>query len=67
MAKLARRSREVLRSAAGIARLLGHGYVGSEHLLLALLAQTDGTPARALASVGLDLSRARSLKMLLRG
>ncbi len=67
MAKLARRSREVLRSAAGIARLLGHGYVGSEHLLLALLAQTDGTPARALASVGLDLSRARSLTMLLRG
>ena len=67
MAKFARPSRDTLRSAAGIARLYGHGYVGSEHLLLALLAQEDGEPARILSSMGLGLSRARSLTVLLRG
>lgn len=67
MAKFTQRSREVLRSAAEIARLYGHGYVGSEHLLLALLAQPEEEPARVLTSLGLGLSRAGSLTVLLRG
>ena len=67
MARFARRSRETLRTAAGIARLYGHGYVGSEHLLLALLAQEDGEPARILTSLGLGLGQARGLTLLLRG
>ena len=67
MAKLARPSRETLRTAAGIARLYGHGYVGSQHLLLALLARPEEKPARILAALGLSLSRVRSMTALLWG
>ena len=34
------------------ARGLGHDYIGTEHLLLALLAQTDGLAAASLAALG---------------
>ncbi len=37
---------------------IGHGFIGSEHLLLGLLAAGDG-PARIIAEAGLELAAAR--------
>lgn len=51
------------------ARRLNHDYVGSEHLLLGLLAVHDGVAARALASFGvtLELARERVVRTVGRG
>src|SRR5215469_3877966 len=38
------------------ARRLQHNYIGTEHLLLGLLAEPDGIAARAVARFGLDLA-----------
>ncbi|HWD74551.1 MAG TPA: Clp protease N-terminal domain-containing protein [Solirubrobacteraceae bacterium] len=45
------------------ARGLRHNYIGTEHLLLGLLAQRDRIPAQALAAQGVDADRARSCLM----
>jgi hypothetical protein len=39
---------------------LGHGFIGTEHLLLALLGQPDALAGQVLADVGVDLEAARS-------
>jgi ATP-dependent Clp protease ATP-binding subunit ClpC len=39
---------------------LGHDYIGTEHLLLGLLADRDGVAGRAAAEVGLDAATARA-------
>ena len=41
------------------ARQMGHGYIGSEHLLLGLIRERDGVAGRVLASLGVDLDRTR--------
>ena len=38
---------------------LGHNYVGTEHLLLGLLRQTDGVAAQVLENLNVDLSEVR--------
>jgi Clp amino terminal domain, pathogenicity island component/UvrB/uvrC motif len=38
---------------------LGHGYIGTEHLLLGLIRQGDGVAARVLTGLGADLDRVR--------
>jgi Clp amino terminal domain, pathogenicity island component len=38
---------------------LGHDWVGTEHLLLGLLAETDGVAAQSLATLGFDLDGTR--------
>ncbi|NGX34582.1 MAG: Negative regulator of genetic competence ClpC/MecB [Candidatus Anoxychlamydiales bacterium] len=38
---------------------LNHNYVGTEHLLLALLRQTDGVAAQVLENMGVDLKEIR--------
>lgn len=38
---------------------LGHHYIGTEHVLLALLADPDSIAARVLGDLGVDLTRAR--------
>jgi ATP-dependent Clp protease ATP-binding subunit ClpC len=40
---------------------LGHNYIGSGHLLLGLLREEQGTAARVLAELGVDLDHARPL------
>jgi ATP-dependent Clp protease ATP-binding subunit ClpC len=45
--------------AAQEARLLDHDYVGTEHILLALLHDDEGVAARALHAFGITLQRAR--------
>jgi len=42
------------------ARNLGHGYVGSEHLLIGLMRIEDGVAARTLANLGLTLELVRA-------
>lgn len=52
-------AREVVVRAQGEARSLGHGWIGTEHLLLAVLADESSDVSRALASLGLDAGRIR--------
>jgi ATP-dependent Clp protease ATP-binding subunit ClpC len=39
---------------------LGHNYIGTEHLLLALVAEQDGIGGRVLREHGVDADRARA-------
>jgi len=52
-------SRYAIVAAQEEARSLDHDYIGSEHLLLGLLREDQGTSARALASAGITLEAAR--------
>ncbi len=49
------RARRVLELAWDEARQLGHNYIGSEHLLLALIREGEGVAARVLENLGVDL------------
>ena len=55
--------------ASAESRLLGHGYLGTEHLLLGVLAVPDGVGARALAELGVTLAatRAQVIRIVGRG
>ncbi|MEU7576778.1 Clp protease N-terminal domain-containing protein [Streptomyces sp. NPDC041068] len=46
------RYQQILGSASTIARMMGHGHVGAEHLLLAILHDPDSLPARHLGKFG---------------
>ena len=48
------RARRVVARAQDESRSLGHGYVGTEHLLLALTRDDDGVAARVLADAGVS-------------
>lgn len=48
-----------LRQADGIARAAGSAYVGTEHLLLGVLAQESSMGAKILENAGISLDRAR--------
>jgi hypothetical protein len=53
------RARRVVVLAQDEARELGHGFVGTEHLLLGLLAEGEGVAAVVLESLGISLEEAR--------
>jgi ATP-dependent Clp protease ATP-binding subunit ClpA len=52
--------KKVIAQAARDARYLNHTYVGTEHILLGLLRETDGIPARILKSLDIDINETRS-------
>jgi len=54
------RSRRVLDLTRGESLRLGHNYVGTEHLLIALAAEKDGAGGRVLREHGVDVDRARN-------
>ena len=54
------RARRVLDLTRGESLRLGHNYVGTEHLLLALVAEEDGVAGRVLRERGVDTERARA-------
>jgi ATP-dependent Clp protease ATP-binding subunit ClpC len=54
------RARKVLILAQQEAARYGHGYIGTEHLLLGLLREGEGVAAKALASLGLDIESVRT-------
>lgn len=53
------RARKVLILAQQEAAKYGHGYIGTEHLLLGLLREGEGVAAKALSSLGLDVASVR--------
>ena len=53
------RARQVVVLANEEARLFGHNYIGTEHILLGLLREEEGIAARVLTSVGVSLEGAR--------
>ena len=53
------RARRVVVLAQEEARLLGHNYIGTEHILLGLIHEGDGVGARALESLGISLVAVR--------
>jgi Clp amino terminal domain, pathogenicity island component/ClpX C4-type zinc finger len=54
------RARRVVVLAQEESRLLGHNYIGTEHLLLGLLHEGEGIAARALVSLNVSLADGRS-------
>src|SRR5258705_1904773 len=54
------RAKRVLALAQDEAIRFNHNYIGVEHLLLGLIREGEGVAARALASLGVDLSKART-------
>jgi ATP-dependent Clp protease ATP-binding subunit ClpA len=54
------RARRVVVLAQEEARMLGHGFIGTEHLLLGTIAQGDGVGGKALEQLGLRLEGARA-------
>jgi ATP-dependent Clp protease ATP-binding subunit ClpC len=61
------RAKKVLELAMAEARELNHAYVGTEHLLLGLLAEEKGIAAQALHSLGVTLREARAQTLSLLG
>jgi hypothetical protein len=53
------RARKTLEHSMGEALGLGHDYIGTEHILLALLQPGDGEAAQVLAHLGVDMTDAR--------
>jgi len=62
-----RAKKVVMELAPREAQGLGHNYVGTEHLLLALLREGEGIAAKALEGLGVDLEQARALVVQLLG
>jgi ATP-dependent Clp protease ATP-binding subunit ClpC len=58
-ARFTDRARRVLVLAQDEARERGHGFVGTEHLLLGLLAEEEGIAALVLESLGISLEETR--------
>ena len=58
--KFTERARKVMSLAQEEAQRFNHNYIGTEHLLLGLVRETDGVAARVLANLGVDLNKVRS-------
>ena len=54
---LSPRARRVMRLAAEDAKRLGHCFVGTEHILMGILRETDSSGAQALTDLGMDLNK----------
>ena len=53
------KAKKVLEYAVEEARLMGHNYIGTEHLLLGIVREKDGLAAKILASFGVKLQQTR--------
>ncbi len=58
--KFSERARRVLSLAQEEAQRFNHNYIGTEHILLGLVRETEGVAARVLSSLTVDLSKVRS-------
>jgi ATP-dependent Clp protease ATP-binding subunit ClpA len=54
------RARRVVVLAQEEARLLGHNYIGTEHILLGLIHENDGVAAKVLERLGISLEAVRT-------
>ena len=53
------RAKKVLELSLRESLQLGHGYIGTEHILLGLIREGDGVAAQVLVRLGADLNRVR--------
>ena len=58
--KFSERARRVLSLAQEEAQRFNHNYIGTEHVLLGLVRETEGVAARVLHGLGVELSKVRS-------
>ncbi len=58
--KFSERARRVLSLAQEEAIRFNHNYIGTEHILLGLVRETEGVAARVLANLSVDLNKVRS-------
>ncbi len=58
--KFSERARRVLSLAQEEAQHFNHSYIGTEHILLGLVRETDGIAARVLSNLGVELTKVRS-------
>lgn len=61
------RAKKVIELSLDESRKLGHAYVGTEHILLALIREGEGVAARVLANTGVSINKARQQVLLLLG
>ncbi len=62
------RAKKVLEIAANEARSMSHKYIGTEHLLLALMKDTESAAANALVAAGLEYEKVKEeINKVLRG
>ena len=61
------RAKKVIELSVDESRKLGHAYIGTEHLLLALIREGEGVAARVLANTGVSINKARQQVLLLLG
>ncbi len=62
------RAKKVLEIAATEARTMSHKYIGTEHLLLALMKDTESAAANALGAAGLEFDKVKEeINRVLRG
>ena len=61
------RAKKVIELSVDESRKLGHSYIGTEHLLLALIREGEGVAARVLSNVGISLNKARQQVLHLLG
>lgn len=59
--KFTNKAQNALNSALEYAREMGHSYIGSEHLLLGLLSETDSIASKVLTGRGVTLEECRSI------
>jgi len=58
--KFSERARRVLSLAQEEAQRFNHNYIGTEHILLGLVRENEGTAAKALGGLGIELNKIRS-------
>ena len=58
--KFSERARRVLSLAQEEAQRFNHTYIGTEHILLGLVRETDGVGAKVLSNLGVELNKVRS-------
>jgi catechol 2,3-dioxygenase-like lactoylglutathione lyase family enzyme len=58
--KFTERARKVMSLAQEEAQRFNHNYIGTEHILLGLVAEGEGLGAKALINLGVELGRART-------
>ncbi|TMC60638.1 MAG: ATP-dependent Clp protease ATP-binding subunit [Chloroflexi bacterium] len=59
--RFTKKARQVLTYAQEEAQLMNHGYIGTEHLLLGLVREQTGIPAKILHDLGVDLQKTREI------
>ena len=65
--RFTQRARRVLSLAQEEAERLNHSYIGSEHVLIGLLLDSDGVAGRVLRDLGLEVSRVQAMVERLSG